>query len=151
MHFFGVNFILQKFCQCKKMTNIRYGLRWSAPFSGSKSNWERRKTPGAFSVQRKTAGEWKKTSSASKRTWSSDDQCDPPHQMIIGPIIILRWSIRWLCRVIKTEGEASGAKKWASDVQFWPKIERFIADSTYFFFVDPCTVILVSKTTNKLW
>merc|ERR1712016_179751 len=23
--FFGVNFILQKFCSCKKMTNIRYG------------------------------------------------------------------------------------------------------------------------------
>ena len=23
--FFGVNFILQKFCPCKKMTNIRYG------------------------------------------------------------------------------------------------------------------------------
>ena len=74
-----------------------------------------------------------------------------PHQMIIGPIIILRWSIRSLYRVIKTEGEASGAKKWASDVQFWPKIERFIVDSTHFFFVDPCTVILVSKTTNKLW
>ena len=26
MRFFGVNFILQKFCPCKKMTNIRYGL-----------------------------------------------------------------------------------------------------------------------------
>merc|ERR1719277_1706602 len=24
--FFGVNFILQKFCQCKKMTNIRYDV-----------------------------------------------------------------------------------------------------------------------------
>ena len=24
--FFGVNFILQKFCSCKKMTNIRYEL-----------------------------------------------------------------------------------------------------------------------------
>ena len=34
MAFFSVNFIFQKFCQCKKMTNIRYGnivyhLRWS--------------------------------------------------------------------------------------------------------------------------
>ena len=27
MAFFGVNFILQKFCPCKKVTNIRYG--WS--------------------------------------------------------------------------------------------------------------------------
>ena len=25
MRFYGVNFILQKFCLCKKMTNIRYG------------------------------------------------------------------------------------------------------------------------------
>ena len=24
--FFGVNFIFQKFCLCKKMTNIRYGV-----------------------------------------------------------------------------------------------------------------------------
>ena len=33
---FGVNFILQKFCPCKKMTNIRYENEWqNALFLGS--------------------------------------------------------------------------------------------------------------------
>ena len=39
MAFFGVNFILQKFCPCKKMTNIRYVTGRLSPNKGEREDF----------------------------------------------------------------------------------------------------------------